>query len=54
MDKKEIDQILVEHTEAVNEMLIASKLETESKAIKIKAQKRFSLAREALHSIEFN
>lgn len=51
---KEIDSIIKELGEAMTEMCLLDKADTEIKTAKIKAQKRLSLARESIRSIKWN
>ncbi len=52
--QKEIDSAVKELGEAMTEMFMLDKEETDIKIKKAKAQKRLSLARENLRTINFN
>lgn len=51
---KEVDEIIAELGEAMREMMMLDKADSEIKIAKQKAQKRLSLAKENLRSITFN
>jgi hypothetical protein len=52
--QKEIDSAIRELGEAMTEMFILDKQDSEIKIMKAKAQKRLSLAREHLRGFNFN
>lgn len=51
---KDIEEAIKELGEAMTEMMLLDKADSEVKIAKAKAQKRLSLAREGIRSITFN